>query len=100
MAWQEALVESRARVAELTIERDRLRSELERERVAHQDALRRAEEAERGRHVAREQCEVLRAAWWRWRTQLDGLGLVNRFRRLWPELPAEVTAERMLARPG
>ncbi|GMV98167.1 MAG: hypothetical protein AMXMBFR83_25190 [Phycisphaerae bacterium] len=91
--WREAL-------ALATAEADRLRSQLEAERVARQEAVRRAEEAERGYGAAVARLDALRAAWWRW------YALARRpwwrLRRL-PDPPPELAADRLLTageRPG
>jgi hypothetical protein len=91
--WREALAQAQA-VA------DTLRSERDVALVREQAALRRAEEAERGMGAANTRLEALRAAWWHWRVLLDALGPVARLRRRWPDAPAELTAERLLAAPA
>lgn len=94
-AWREL-------VAELRVDRDRLRSELATERVALQEALRRAEGAELARHAAETRVEALKAAWWRWLALArQHVGAARWFRpvRDLPEPPAELVADRLLAKP-
>jgi hypothetical protein len=59
VAWQQLVAEVRA-------ERDRAIAERDAALVTLQQALRRAEEAERGRWAAEAKHEALRAALWRW----------------------------------
>ena len=87
--WREAL-------ALATAESDRLRSQLEAERVERQAAVRRAEEAERGHGAAVARLEALRAAWWRWYALATSRGLWSRLRGRLPEPPAELVADRLL----
>lgn len=86
-------------VSQLRADLDTAKSQLSTERVARDVALRRVEEAERGRYGAEARLESLRAAWWQWRTLLDVLGPLARLRRRWPEPPAELLAERLLGKP-
>lgn len=95
-AYDTALSAERARVGDLQRECDRLRSQLETERAARETTARSAEEAERGRYHAEARLEGLRAAWWRWLTELDRLGRWRRWCRKWPEPPAELRSERLL----
>ena len=97
--WQEALAESRARIAELVAERDTMRSERDVERVEKQAALSRADETERGRGVFVEMLAHERAAWWQWVSYLKGLSLLRRLRGI-PEPPEELRqAMKRLAPP-
>lgn len=86
-------------VAELTAERDRARAELATVRERLHQAEQRAEEAERGRHVAEQRVSDLRAAWYRWRFAAGRVGLLARLRGHLPPEPAELTAGAALAPP-
>lgn len=87
-------------VAEVTAERDRGRAELATMRERWHQAEQRAEEAERGRHVAEQRVADLRAAWYRWRFALSRLSLLRRLRGYLPPEPAELTAGAALAPPS
>jgi hypothetical protein len=97
--WREALLRADEATRRETARADSLRSERDVALVREQAALRRAEEAERGMGAANTRLEALRAAWWHWRVLLDALGPVARLRRRWPDAPAELVADRLLARP-
>ena len=97
--WAEALAEARARVAEVTTERDSLRSQVGVVCVDAENCRRRAEEAERGMMTAQARVADLRAAWWRWRLMLAALGPVARLRRRWPADPAEFDTPPLLGKP-
>jgi len=104
--WSEAVAEARARAdaAEGVARRaeaaaDTLRAELAVARVDAQDARREAGEAMRALAATNERVGAMRAAWWRWRQQLETLGPVARWRRRWPVAPGEFEAEPLLAAP-
>lgn len=85
-------------VAELRADNDRLRSQLDAANVKREEALRRAEEAERGRASAEARQEAVRAAAWRWCALASSRGLWARLRGRMPEPPAELAAsDRLLS---
>jgi hypothetical protein len=98
--WQAALDEARARIGLIEAERDRLRSERDAAVQRAERAERQAEETERGRHAAQERLEALRGAWWRWYALAQALSLWARVRRRLPDPPAELVADRLLAKPA
>lgn len=83
-------------VAELRAENDRLRSQIEAEKVKREEAVRRAEETELARHTAVEQLAGCRAAWWAWYALASTRGLWARLRGRMPEPPPELAASDRL----
>lgn len=100
--WRELATQLRGELNRSQAEIDRLRSELATERVAHQEALRRAEGAELARTSTEARLEALKASWWRWYALAQQhVGTARWFRpvRDLPEPPAELVADRLLAKP-
>lgn len=89
----------RVALANMAAERDTLRAELAVARVDAQEARREAAEAMRALAATNERIGAMRAAWWRWRQQLETLGPVARWRRRWPVAPGEFERGPLLAKP-
>lgn len=89
----------RVALANMAAERDTLHAELAVARVDAQDARREAAETMRALAATNERIGAMRAAWWRWRQQLETLGPVARWRRRWPAEPGEFEAGPLLAKP-
>ena len=97
--WREALAQAGAATRRAEGRADTAEARLAAALVEGEGLRKRAEEAERGMGAAQTRLEALRAVWWHWRVMLDALGPVARLWRRWPDAPAELVADRLLAGP-
>lgn len=97
--WRLALAEAQANARRLEADLATAKAERDTARVEAQAAIRQAAEAERGQNAALARVDGLRAAWWRWRLQLETLGPLARLRKRWPVEPPEIEQPPLLTGP-